>query len=105
MFEEVMSDGSTDAESARIRAEEDLGELQEQIRPLKDEMNQLSRQFWVPRDILAENRYDLSANRYRHLEFDEPFFDVPLVTLERLAALESRVQSDIELIRSLISEP
>jgi type I restriction enzyme M protein len=102
-FEEVMSSGSTDAETARIRAESELDELQARLRPLTAETNQLSRQFWVSRDVLAENRYDLSANRYRHREYDEAFFEEPAVTLKRLAELESLIQTDIDSIRRLIA--
>ena len=52
-------------------------------------MNQLTRQFWVTKEQVRANKYDLSASRYRQIEQDEEFYEEPQVTLERLLKLES----------------
>jgi len=38
--------------------------LQEQMAPLQAEINQLNRQFWVTKEQVKANKYDLSASRY-----------------------------------------
>jgi hypothetical protein len=56
--------------------------------PLQTEINQLTRQFWVTKDQVKTNKYDLSASRYRPMEQDANCYDVPGVTLARLLTLE-----------------
>jgi type I restriction enzyme M protein len=70
-----------------------LAALSEKIAPLQKEINQLTRQFWVTKEQVRANKYDLSASRYRQIEQDEEFYEEPKVTLERLLKLE-RVMSD-----------
>ena len=56
------------ARSAREEAEAELAELQSRIAPLEKEINQLTRQFWVTKEQVAAQNYDLSASRYRQVE-------------------------------------
>jgi type I restriction enzyme M protein len=64
-FESVIaSDGTADkARSARENAEVELAELQSRITPLQTEINQLTRQFWVTKEQVKANKYDLSTSR------------------------------------------
>jgi type I restriction enzyme M protein len=66
-----------------------LEKLHEQMAPLQNEINQLSRQFWVSRDKVRANKYDLSASRYRQIEQEEVYYERPEVTLDRLQQLEN----------------
>ncbi|MBE7502341.1 MAG: SAM-dependent DNA methyltransferase [Verrucomicrobiales bacterium] len=94
------------ARTARERAEVELAELQSRIAPLEKEINQLGRQFWVTKDQVASQGYDLSASRYRQLEQDEVFYERPTVTLERLRELERVAGSEVEtLARMLAGDP
>jgi type I restriction enzyme M protein len=69
---------------------------------LEKEINQLSRQFWVSKEQVRGNKYDLSASRYRHVEEQEVFFEEPQVTLQRLRQLEATASQQIsELERSV----
>ena len=65
------------ARAAREKAEAELAELQSRITPLQTEINQLTRQFWVTKDQVKANKYDLSASRYRQVEQDEEFYEEP----------------------------
>ena len=70
--------------------------------PLQTEINQLTRQFWVTKDQVKANKYDLSASRYRLVEQDEEFYEQPRVTLKRLEQLDSAMSAVIrELEQSL----
>src|SRR5712671_2328701 len=72
----IASDG--DNEKARTALEADqqkLEKLHEQMAPLQDEINQLNRQFWVSKDQVKVNKYDLSASRYRQIEEEEIFYE------------------------------
>ena len=74
-FEEVVSKTADKARAAREKAEAELAELQSRITPLQTEINQLTRQFWVTKDQVKANKYDLSASRYRQVEQDEEFYE------------------------------
>ncbi len=87
-FEEVVSETPDKAHAAREKAEAELSELQSRVMPLQTEINQLSRQFWVTKDQVKSNKYDLSASRYRQVEQDEEFYEKPQVTLQRLQRLD-----------------
>ncbi len=77
------------ARAAREQAEAELAELQTRIQPLEDEINQLTRQFWVTKKEVAAQNYDLSASRYREVEHEETFYEEPSVTLERMLQLDA----------------
>ena len=56
------------------QAQRRLAEEKKIIAPLQNEIDQLSRQFWVRKDRVQRNKYDLSASRYRMIEADEAYF-------------------------------
>ena len=71
--------------------------------PLQTEINQLNRQFWVSKDRVKSNKYDLSASRYRDIEQDETFYEEPGVTLSRILKLEALMIREAETLRGIIS--
>jgi type I restriction enzyme M protein len=106
-FEEVVAangDGGA-AQGAHEKAEAELAELQSRIAPLQTELNQLGRQFWVTKDQVKANKYDLSASRYRQVEQDEEFYEQPHVTLERLRQLESVATGEVATLQKMLTKP
>jgi len=95
-FEEVVSRTPDKARITREKADAELAELQSRIMPLQTEINQLTRQFWVTKDQVKVNKYDLSASRYRQVEQEEKFYEAPRITLERLANLEASAETAIQ---------
>jgi len=79
-----------------------LEETHEEMAPLQNEINQLSRQFWVSRDQVKANKYDLSASRYRRIEQEDVFYEKPELTLERLQQLEASMRAATSEILSLL---
>ena len=76
--------------------------LHEKISPLQNEINRLNRQFWVTKAQVKGNKYDLSASRYRQVEQDEVFYDVPQMTLERLLKLEDVMGAEVRELERLL---
>jgi type I restriction enzyme M protein len=69
---------------------------------LQNEINRLNRQFWVTKAQVKGNKYDLSASRYRQVEQDEVFYDVPQMTLERLLKLEDVMGAEVRELERLL---
>lgn len=101
-FEEAISKTVTIARDAREKAEAELADLQSSITPLQSEINQLTRQFWVTKDQVKANKYDLSASRYRQIEQDEEFYEQPRVTLKRLSDLEVLATDVVASLRGML---
>jgi type I restriction enzyme M protein len=66
-------------------------------------LDRLTRQFWVTKEQVKANKYDLSASRYRQVVADAVYREKPSVTLERLARLENVMMSEIEGLKKLVS--
>src|SRR5206468_1992317 len=92
------------ARAAREKAEAELAELQSRIVPLEKEINQLTRQFWVTKEKVVTERYELSASRYRQVEQEEVFFEKPGVTLERMRQLEAAAENDVAALTKMLAE-
>jgi type I restriction enzyme M protein len=105
-FEEVIAtDGNAEqARLAREKAEVELAELQAKIAPLQREINQLGRQFWVTKDEVKANKFDLSASRYRQVEQNETFYERPEVTLGRMSELEGVASNEMREIVQLLGK-
>ncbi|MEI6149143.1 MAG: N-6 DNA methylase, partial [bacterium] len=104
-FEEVVAKNDGDkARAAREKAEAELAELQTRIGPLQKEINQLTRQFWVGKDQVVAQNYDLSASRYRQIEQDEVFYEKAAVTLDRLRALEKTALEQVHTLEKMLKE-
>ena len=83
-------------------AQEQLSNLQSLISAPQSELDRLTRQFWVTKEQVKANKYDLSASRYRQVDADAVYHEKPSVTLERLARLENTMLDEIkELKKSL----
>jgi type I restriction enzyme M protein len=50
------------------------------------------------------NKYDLSASRYRQIEQDEAFYELPQVTMERLLKLEQVMAREVRELEKLLQE-
>ena len=79
-----------------------LSGLESQIAPLQAEIDQLSRQFWVSKEQVRANKYDLSASRYREVEQDGAYYEKPEVTLERLLKLEDVMTKEVREFEAML---
>ena len=103
-FEEILATNDGDkARTAREKAEAEMAELQSRAAPLQQEINQLTRQFWVSKDQVKAKKYDLSASCYRHIVKDDVFYERPSVTLGRLRQLEAVATKEVAAIETMLT--
>ncbi|MBY0474948.1 MAG: type I restriction-modification system subunit M [Nitrosomonas sp.] len=58
--------------------------------------------FVVSKADIAANKYDLSINRYRELEYEAVEYDAPQVILDQLEALEVEILADLRALRGML---
>ncbi|MEL6492741.1 MAG: class I SAM-dependent DNA methyltransferase [Cyanobacteria bacterium J06621_3] len=58
--------------------------------------------FFVPREEIAENGYDLSINRYKEIEYEEVVYDPPKVILKKLRELEDEIRGDLDELEGML---
>jgi type I restriction enzyme M protein len=58
--------------------------------------------FFVPREEIAANGYDLSINRYKEIEYEEVQYDPPKVILQRLRDLEDEIRQDLNALEEML---
>ena len=106
-FENVL-DGKSELEnrasfaSHLADAESRLTNMDFRISFPQSELDRLTRQFWVTREQVKANKYDLSASRYRQVDADAVYHEKPSVTLERLSRLESVMLNEINELKKLM---
>lgn len=79
-----------------------MEELKGRLNPVRTEFNQVERHFWVSKEQVKANKYDLSTSRYRQVEAEEVYYEQPEVTLERLKNLNSLIDSEIDALRKML---
>ena len=58
--------------------------------------------FWVEKKQIVDNKYDLSINRYKTVEYEEVSYDPPKVILKKLMEMEKEIQKDLEELGGMI---
>jgi type I restriction enzyme M protein len=58
--------------------------------------------FWVPKDEIVEQGYDLSLNRYKELVHEEVEHRPPLEILAELRAIEQEILQGIEELEGML---
>jgi len=58
--------------------------------------------FVVPKSEIADNKYDLSLNRYKEIVHEEVKYDPPKKILARLKKLETEIARDLEELEAML---
>ena len=58
--------------------------------------------FLVPKKDIADNKYDLSINRYKEVVYAEESYEAPKVILKRLMDLETEIQQELKELEGML---
>ncbi len=100
-FYDMKADGYSLDDKRNEVEENDIPDIIERYHHLeKEETRKRTEQsFFVAKEEIADNDYDLSINKYKEIEYEEVFYDKPEVILANIKKLEEEIQSafqDIE---------
>lgn len=96
-FYDMQADGySLDDKRAKIEENDvpDIVEKWKKRRSLTDN-DRKSKFFWVSKEEIAENTFDLSLNRYKEVEYEAVEYEKPEVLLGRIEQLENEIMEGI----------
>lgn len=68
----------------------------------KKDIDRKDKAFFVPKAEIAENKYDLSLNRYKEIIHEEVKYAPPKKILGRLKKLEEEIASDLEELEGML---
>lgn len=103
-FYDMESDGFSLDDKRQPIADNDIPDLVQRWQerdPAKD-TNRRAKAFFVPREEIVANAYDLSINRYKETEYEEVSYDTPKVILKKLRDLEDDIRRDLDVLEGMV---
>ena len=107
-FYDVQADGfSLDDKRTPIK-ENDLPSLVAEFKArdkaiaTSEQNDKTQKAFWVSKDDITSNKYDLSINRYKEVVYEEESYEEPKVILEKLVTLENDILSDLKALEKML---
>ncbi|MBW4651666.1 MAG: N-6 DNA methylase [Kaiparowitsia implicata GSE-PSE-MK54-09C] len=73
-----------------------------QRRDAAQDTDRTAKAFFVPREEIAANGYDLSINRYKETEYAEVQYDPPKAILQRFRELEDDIRQDLDSLEEML---
>ncbi len=103
-FYDMQSDGfSLDDKRTKTNGGGDLPDIVDKWKHRKNqtENNRGSKFFWVEKEEIEGNDFDLSINRYKEMEYKEVQYEDSKVILEKIEALEQEIVVGLADLRNL----
>ena len=66
------------------------------------ESDRTAKAFFVPKQEIVDNGYDLSINRYKEIPYEEVEYEAPVVILGRLRELEVAIRSGLDRLEGML---
>ncbi|HBJ2623659.1 SAM-dependent DNA methyltransferase [Clostridium botulinum] len=106
-FYDMESDGfSLDDKRNKLDNDGDIPDIIAKWRAVKKERTLDPRKedkwFWIEKEDIAENGYDLSINKYKEIEYEDVVYEKPEVILDKIEALEKSILEDIAVIKEMV---
>lgn len=67
-----------------------------------DKNDKTQKAFWVSKDDIANNKYDISINRYKEVVYEEETYDPPKEILGKLVSLENEILADLKELEGML---
>jgi len=103
-FYDMQADGySLDDKRDKIKDNDIPDIIEKWLRrdPAKD-IDRKAKAFFVPVKEIIDNKYDLSINRYKEIEYEEVEYDPPKVILSQLRDLETEIMANLDELEEML---
>lgn len=104
-FYDMKADGFSLDDKRSETTENDIPDILARFANLEGETERArtEQSFFVSKEDIADNKYDLSINRYKEVVYKKVVYDAPSVILDRLAALNAEIVVKTEELRGRIN--
>jgi len=103
-FYDMTADGFSLDDKRVAIAENDIPHLLEcwRGRDSVRDVDLRAKAFFVAREAIEANGYDLSINRYKEIEYEEVTYEKPMVILQKLRELEDEIRADLDALEGML---
>lgn len=107
-FYDVQADGFSLDDKRIVTKDNDLPDLVAQFKVRDkaiaetDKNDRTKKAFWVSKDEIIGNKYDLSINRYKEVVYAEQQYDDPKEILLKLVELENDILTDLKALEVML---
>lgn len=103
-FYDMQADGlSLDDKRQPVEAN-DIPDIISRYHNLENEKDRkrTEKSFFVPKEEIVKNDYDLSINRYKEIEYDEVEYEAPKVIIQKIKELEQQILDGLNDIERMV---
>ena len=103
-FYDMKADGLSLDDKRQPVEENDIKDIIARFHNLEGEKDRkrTEQSFFVSKEEIVKNDYDLSINRYKEIEYDEVEYEEPVVILEKIQEKEENINSCLIDLRGLL---
>lgn len=103
-FYDMEADGLSLDDKRQPVEENDIPDLLQRwkARNYKTDTDRTLKAFFVAKDEIKGNGYDLSINRYKEIEYEEVKYEPPKAILQKLRDLEDEIRADLDSLEGLL---
>jgi type I restriction enzyme M protein len=103
-FYDMDADGLSLDDKRQPVAENDIPDLVKRWKERNPEVDtdRTGKAFFVPKDEIKANGYDLSINRYKESGYEEVKYEPPKIILQKLRSLEDEIRADLDALEELL---
>ncbi|MEA5471790.1 class I SAM-dependent DNA methyltransferase [Spirulina sp. 06S082] len=103
-FYDMQADGLSLDDKRQVVEENDIPDILRRWegRDLLKDTDRKDKAFFVPKEEIVGNAYDLSINRYKEIEYEEVEYEPPRVILGQLKAIEDEIRADLDELEGML---
>jgi type I restriction enzyme M protein len=100
----MQADGFSLDDKRQPVAENDIPDIINRYHNLENDNDRkrTEKSFFVSKEEIIKNDYDLSINRYKEIEYDEVEYEAPKVIIQRIKELEQQILDGLNDIERMV---
>ena len=103
-FYDMQADGLSLDDKRQPVDSNDIPDIISRYHNLENEKNRkrTEKSFFIPKEEIVKNDYDLSINGYKEIEYDEVEYEAPKVIIQRIKELEQQILDGLNDIERMV---
>lgn len=103
-FYDMKADGLSLDDKRQPIAENDIPDIINRYHNLEEEIDRkrTEKSFFVPKNEIVDNGYDLSINKYKEVEYDNVKYESPKAIIQRIKELEQQILNGLNDIEGMV---